>query len=70
MLSAVIALAVLALLASFGLAIAARVFAVETDPRIELVEDALPRMRISRLCGAGESYRRRKGEGRGLPRRK
>ena len=42
MLSAVIALAVLALLASFGLAIAARVFAVETDPRIELVEDALP----------------------------
>ncbi|MBN2184210.1 MAG: RnfABCDGE type electron transport complex subunit B [Candidatus Krumholzibacteriota bacterium] len=42
MLSAVIALSVLALLASFGLAIAARVFAVETDPRIELVEEALP----------------------------
>ena len=42
MLSAVLALAVLALLASFGLAIAARIFAVETDPRIELVEEALP----------------------------
>ncbi len=42
MLSAIIALAALALLASFGLAIAARVFAIEVDPRIELVEEALP----------------------------
>ena len=48
MLSAIIALAALALVASFGLAIAARVFAVETDPRIELVEDALP----GANCGA------------------
>ncbi len=48
MLSAVIALATLALIASFGLAIAARVFAVETDPRIGLVEDALP----GANCGA------------------
>ncbi|MBN2071889.1 MAG: RnfABCDGE type electron transport complex subunit B [Candidatus Krumholzibacteriota bacterium] len=48
MLSAVIALAALALLASFGLAVAARIFAVETDPRIELVEDALP----GANCGA------------------
>lgn len=48
MLTAIIALAALALLASFGLAIAARVFAVETDPRIELVEEALP----GANCGA------------------
>ena len=48
MLSAIIALAALALVAAFGLAIAARVFAVETDPRIELVEEALP----GANCGA------------------
>lgn len=48
MLEAVIALAALALIAGLGLAIAARVFAVETDPRIELVEEALP----GANCGA------------------
>ncbi len=48
MLTAIIALAALALVAAFGLAIAARVFAVETDPRIELVEEALP----GANCGA------------------
>jgi electron transport complex protein RnfB len=48
MLSAIIALSALALVASFGLAIAARIFAVETDPRIEKVEEALPGVN----CGA------------------
>ena len=48
MLSAIIALSALALVASFGLAIAARIFAVETDPRIEQVEEALPGVN----CGA------------------
>lgn len=48
MLTAVIALASLALLASFGLAMAARVFAVRVDPRAEAIEDALP----GANCGA------------------
>lgn len=48
MLIAVIALAGLALIAGFGLAIAARLFAVDTDPRIEIVEEALPGVN----CGA------------------
>ncbi len=48
MLTAVIALGALALVAAFGLAVAARAFAVETDPRIELVEAALP----GANCGA------------------
>jgi electron transport complex protein RnfB len=48
MLPAVIALAALALLASFGLAIAARAFAVKTDPKIEEIEGALP----GANCGA------------------
>jgi electron transport complex protein RnfB len=48
MLTAVIALALLALLASLGLAIAARIFAVVVDPRVEAVEDALP----GANCGA------------------
>jgi electron transport complex protein RnfB len=48
MVTAVLALALLALLASFGLAIAARLFAVEIDPRVEAIEDALP----GANCGA------------------
>ena len=48
MLTAVIALASLALLASFGLAVAARVFAVKVDPRVEAIEEALP----GANCGA------------------
>ncbi len=48
MVTAVIALAALGLLASFGLAMAARLFAVEVDPRVEQVEEALP----GANCGA------------------
>jgi len=48
MLSAVLALAAFGLIASLGLAIAARVFAVETDPRAEEIEEALP----GANCGA------------------
>jgi len=48
LITAVIALAGLALLASFGLAMAARVFAVEIDPRVEAIEEALP----GANCGA------------------
>lgn len=48
MLTAIVALAALGLVAAFGLAIAARLFAVETDPRIQLVEEALP----GANCGA------------------
>lgn len=48
MLTAVIALAAFGLIASFGLAIAARLFSVETDPRAEEVEEALP----GANCGA------------------
>lgn len=48
MLTAVIALAALALLLAFGLAMAARVFAVATDPRAERIEEALP----GANCGA------------------
>ncbi len=48
MITAVIALAALALLAAFGLAIAARVFAVPSDPKAEAIEEALP----GANCGA------------------
>ena len=48
LITAVIALASLALFASLGLALAARVFAVEVDPRVEAIEDALP----GANCGA------------------
>ena len=48
MITAVIALASLALLAAFGLAIAARVFAVPSDPKAEAIEEALP----GANCGA------------------
>ncbi len=48
MITAVIALAALALLAAFGLAIAARVFAVPTNPKAEEIEEALP----GANCGA------------------
>ncbi len=48
MLTAVIALASLALLAGFGLAMAARVFAVIVDPKAEAIEEALP----GANCGA------------------
>jgi electron transport complex protein RnfB len=48
LITAVIALASLALLASFGLALAARIFAVEVDPRVEAIEEALP----GANCGA------------------
>ncbi len=48
MLTAVIALAGLGLLGSLGLAIAARVFAVETDPKAEAIEEVLP----GANCGA------------------
>ncbi len=48
MLTAIIALAALALLASFGLAVAARAFAVKVDPKVEEIEEALP----GANCGA------------------
>jgi len=48
LITAVIALASLALLAGLGLALAARVFAVEVDPRVEAIEEALPGVN----CGA------------------
>ena len=48
MITAVIALAALALLAAFGLAIAARVFAVPSNPKAEAIEEALP----GANCGA------------------
>ncbi|MBN1165139.1 MAG: RnfABCDGE type electron transport complex subunit B [Candidatus Krumholzibacteriota bacterium] len=48
MLTAVIILAALGLAASFGLAMAARLFAVAVDPRVEEVEEALPGVN----CGA------------------
>jgi electron transport complex protein RnfB len=48
MLTAIVTLALLALLASFGLAMAARAFAVEIDPRVEAIEEALP----GANCGA------------------
>ena len=48
MIAAVIILASLALLASLGLALAARLFAVEVDPRVEAIEEALP----GANCGA------------------
>ena len=48
LITAVIALASLALLASLGLAMAARLFAVEVDPRVEAIEEALP----GANCGA------------------
>jgi electron transport complex protein RnfB len=48
MLSAVLALAAFGLIASLVLAIAARMFAVETDPRAEEIEEALP----GANCGA------------------
>lgn len=48
MLPAIIALAGLALLASFGLAMAARAFAVKIDPKVEEIEEALP----GANCGA------------------
>ncbi len=50
MLTAIIALASLALLASFGLAMAARVFAVEIDPKVEAIEEALPGANCG-VCG-------------------
>ena len=48
MLTAVISLAALAFLAAFGLAIAARVFAVPHNPKAEEIEEALP----GANCGA------------------
>ena len=48
MITAVIALAALALLAAFGLAIAARIFAVPHDPKADEIEEALP----GANCGA------------------
>jgi electron transport complex protein RnfB len=48
MFTAVIALAALALLAAFGLAIAARVFAVPHNPKADEIEEALP----GANCGA------------------
>ncbi len=48
MLTAVIALAALALLAAFGLAIAARVFAVPHNPKADEIEEVLP----GANCGA------------------
>lgn len=48
MITAVVALASLALLAAFGLAMAARAFAVAVDPRAEAIEDTLP----GANCGA------------------
>jgi len=40
--SAILALALLALVLGFGLAIAARIFAVKVDPRVEQIEELLP----------------------------
>ena len=48
MITAVIALAALALVAAFGLAIAARIFAVPHNPKAEEIEEALP----GANCGA------------------
>jgi electron transport complex protein RnfB len=48
MITAVIALAALALLAAFGLAMAARIFAVPHNPKADEIEDALP----GANCGA------------------
>jgi len=48
MITAVIALAALALLAAFGLAMAARIFAVPHNPKAEEIEEALP----GANCGA------------------
>ncbi|MDD3642629.1 MAG: RnfABCDGE type electron transport complex subunit B [Candidatus Krumholzibacteria bacterium] len=48
MLTAVTAMAILALALAFGIAMAARIFAVVTDPRAELIEGALP----GANCGA------------------
>jgi electron transport complex protein RnfB len=48
MVTAIISLAALALLASFGLAMAARIFAVQVDPKVEKIEEALP----GANCGA------------------
>jgi electron transport complex protein RnfB len=48
MITAVVALAALALLAAFGLAIAARVFAVPHNPKAEEIEEVLP----GANCGA------------------
>ncbi|MBN1886164.1 MAG: RnfABCDGE type electron transport complex subunit B [Candidatus Krumholzibacteriota bacterium] len=48
MLTAILALAAVALALSFVLAIAARVFAVDVDPRAEKIEEALP----GANCGA------------------
>lgn len=48
MLTAIVALAALALVASFGLAMAARAFAVKVDPKVEEIEEALP----GANCGA------------------
>jgi electron transport complex protein RnfB len=48
MITAIIALASLALLLSFGLAMAARAFAVHVDPRVEEIEENLPGVN----CGA------------------
>lgn len=48
MLTAVAALAALAFLLALGLALAARLFAVESDPRVEAIENALP----GANCGA------------------
>jgi electron transport complex protein RnfB len=48
LITAVAALALLALLLSLGLALASRVFAVEVDPRVEAIEEALP----GANCGA------------------
>jgi Na+-translocating ferredoxin:NAD+ oxidoreductase RNF subunit RnfB len=48
MITAVIALAALALLAAFGLAIAARIFAVPHNPKADEIEEALP----GANCGA------------------
>jgi electron transport complex protein RnfB len=48
MLTAVTAMAVLSLALAFGLAMAARIFSIETDPRVEQIERALP----GANCGA------------------
>jgi len=60
MLTAIIALAALGLLASFGLSIAARVFAVKTDPRTERIEEELPGANCGAcgLPGCGELAKR------------
>ncbi len=48
MIAPILALAALALLASFGLAIAARIFAVPHDPKADAIEEELPGVN----CGA------------------